>query len=156
MFSNIRKTLTAAALFAAVAVPAVGSQCYADSSNRATVKTAFNKLNLNYDTIEGKIVIQKDGYLFIVNMNEDKEQFSVVGIWRCAIPESKRQAMYEVINELNTKYNLQYWLDSDGDLLVQIAFDTDDMSLSTKVVATTYQRVHLGLEQGKKLIEAAL
>lgn len=122
--------------------------------NKEAMICALDVLDIGYTECDGKIIFGVDDDLIIIDSDTERQNFTVAAFMRMRIPEEKHPEAYKIVNQLNVEYNMQFCIDKDGDLKVQITFDTDNMTISSKAAATTLRRVISGMEIGATALNA--
>lgn len=134
---------------ALAAVVSFASTALADSQDTAI--SALKAEDVKF-TVEGdKIYTEwENDCVIIIKANDENKTFNVGGYARTAVPQEKRDKALRILNEMNCKYRLKYYLDEDGDVFVQNAMDFDDMVLSEKAVITTLYLVAKALQEARE------
>ncbi len=152
IFKRGSKLMMAAAMASVVALPLVGSEAEAARGNTQSVfRNALSSADISYTIVEGHIRIALDGNITIYVIVDDSDD--VVRVWGwipTSLPRSRWSSAYATCNELNDKFASKFWLDSDGDICCQWAFDTDDIAVSPAVAKAAVYRVINGLEEARK------
>lgn len=153
MFTNCIKTLCALAFGAAMSATAEIAPPE-PNPNKEVMMCALDVLDIQYTDEEGKLVFLADGYIVIIDSDTERQNFTITAFNRLGIPADQRAAAYAIVNQLNVDYNMQFCIDEDGDLKVQVTFDTDNMTISSKVAASSLRRVFSGLRIGGDALSA--
>ncbi len=153
IFKRGSKLMMAAAMASVVALPLVGSEAEAARGNTQSVfRNALSNADIPYTIDEDNDIRIKIGDITIyVSINNAENVVRVWGWIPTSLPRSRWSNAYAICNELNTNRCEKFWLDSDGDIRCQWAFDTDDIAVSPAVAIAAVSRVYGNLNEVKKL-----
>ncbi len=153
IFKRGSKLMMAAAMASVVALPLVGSEAEAARSNTQSVfRNALTNADIPYTIVEGNIRISIDDITVFVTVDDSSDVVRVWGWISTSLPRSRWSSAYATCNELNDDYDAKFWLDSDGDIRCQWAFDTDDIAVSSAVAKAAVGRVFNGLKEARKRV----
>lgn len=144
--------LALAAAFA-LAAPSVAEGSAASTANYKAMKTVLKDMDVDFTEKDGKIVIKADDSLIVVMISEDEDSMGIMGCTPLGISRSNRAKACTLINELNNEYTVKFYLDSDGDLMVQVVIDFFDTTINKETAAFSIGRVVNGLIEGEKKLK---
>ncbi len=152
IFKRGSKLMMAVAMASVVALPLVGSEAEAARGNTQSVfRNALSSAEVPYTIDEDNDICIKIGDITIyVSINNSDDVVRVWGWISTGFPKSRWNSACVTCNELNKKLDTQVWLDDDGDICCQWAFDTDDIAVSPAVARAAVSRVLNGLNEAKK------
>ena len=152
IFKRSGKFMMAAAMASVVALPLVGSEAEAARGNTQGVfRNALSNAGISYTVDADNDIRIKVGDITIYVMVDDSND--VVRVWGwipTSFPRSRWNSACVTCNDLNRRFQTQFWLDSDGDICCQWAFDTDDIAVSPAVAKAAVSRVLNGLNEAKR------
>lgn len=147
MFMKYLQLLSSIAFWVALTPPALAAPESANP-NKEVMICILNECDIEYTEADGKIVFGVDDDLIVIDSDTALQNFTITAFKRLGIAEEKRPEAYKIVNRLNVEYNTQFCIDDDGDLKVQVTFDTDNMTISKNAAAAALGRVVSGLEIG--------
>ena len=153
IFKRSGKLMMAAAMASVVALPLVGSEAEAARGNTQSVfRNALSGADIPYTIDDNNNIHLELGEITIYVFINNAENVVLVWGWiPTNLPRSRWSHAYAICNELNSNRSEKFWLDSDGDIRCQWAFDTDDIAISPKVAIAAVSRVYNNLNEVKKL-----
>lgn len=144
--------LALAAAFA-LAAPSVAEASAASTANYKVMKTLLKDTDVDFTEKDGKILIKADDSLIVVMISEDENSMGIMGCTPLGISRSNRAKACTLINELNNEYTVKFYLDSDGDLMVQVVIDFFDTTINKETAAFSLERIVRGLIEGEKKLK---
>lgn len=153
MLKYFAKPMLALAAAFALAAPSVAEASAASTANYKVMKTVLKDMDVDFTEKDGKIVIKADDSLIVVMISEDEDSMGIMGCTPLGISRSNRAKACTLINELNNEYTVKFYLDSDGDLMVQVVIDFFDTTINKETAAFSIGRVVNGLIEGEKKLQ---
>lgn len=113
---------------------------------RNTVKEALDELDLSYRNVDNKtfyltMCCKEADFKIRLTADDEQEVLCIIGYFPVKVPESRLEAMYKVINDINYKLLVgSFAIDSDdGELIFQVVNNTDGGAINNAVVKTCFK-----------------
>lgn len=149
MFKKFAKSFLAVSMLFALSAPATVEA----STNEDVMKTVLTELEIKFMEEDGALVLGTENGIIVIKVDSKNDTINIAGISRLGISQINRAKAYRIINKLNQDYAVKFYLDDDGDLISQVVFDTNDMTISKTAAAANLVRVVKGLEFAEEALK---
>ena len=113
------------------------------------VKTILDAVEVVYSTPADNIITARfDQANLVISTNDEKSVVELTAWCRVRLQDEKMAAGYKLMNELNSKYNQKFYIDSDGDLKLEFAIDTDGGHFGREILMPGIARLVNAAETG--------
>lgn len=113
------------------------------------VKTILDAAEVVYSTPADDIITARfDQANLVISTNDEKSVVELTAWCRVRLQDEKMAAGYKLMNELNSKYNQKFYIDSDGDLKLEFAIDTDGGHFGREILMAGIGRLVNAAETG--------
>ena len=118
------------------------------------VESALTEHELHYYTrtneTDGVVYLDMGGETIVIEANEEGEYVRI----RCCLSltlkdEAKLQQAYQMVNAWNMERITKYYMDRDGDLIIEKLIDTDDGMFNDAIFNAGFGRVVSALREAK-------
>lgn len=114
----------------------------ANAGSQEVIESVLKDSDLKFQSETGEVVTRfNDGCTVVCRVDDEQSIIRVYGYSVTEVPIAKWSQAYEKLNELSRNKHMCFYLDSDGDVFVDIVEDMDEMKLSKPAFLATFHRV---------------
>ncbi len=121
---------------------------------RNTVKEALDELELRYRNVDDEtffltMCCKEADFKIRLTADDEQEVLCIIGYFPVKVPESRLEAMYKVINDINYKLLVgSFAIDSDdGELIFQVVNNADGGAINNEVVKVCFKQTIMALKK---------
>lgn len=115
------------------------------------IESALNEHDLHYATVApGVIQLGMGGGTISIAVQEEKDFVKLQGFLSVGLEGDKLKEAYELVNQWNYEYLTKYYIDKDGDLMVEWCIDTDGDAFNKEVFMCGFGRTAAAIRDAKE------
>ncbi len=121
------------------------------NTNVEIIESALNEHELHYTTVApGIIHLGMAGSAISIEVQEEKNFVKLQGYMSVGLEGDKLKEAYELLNQWNYEHITKYYIDEDGDLMVEWCMDTDEGAFNKEVFMAGFGRTAAALRDAKE------